>query len=103
MCLSKLATRGRDYKMLYLDVSRAFFYARAERPVFVKLPPEDIEEGDEKRCGRLLMSMYGTRDAAVNWHNEYVSALESFGLKRGAASPCSFSSTNLDLCVFCSW
>ena len=66
MVRRRLATNGRGYKLLYLDVSRAFFYARAVRPVYVKLPDEDKEEGDEHRCGKLLMSMYGTRDAAVN-------------------------------------
>ena len=44
--------------------------------------------------------MYGTRDAAVNWHHEYVAALESFGMKRGAASPCLFSHGGLSLSVF---
>lgn len=99
MVLSKLATKGRDYKRLYLDVSRAFFYAKAERPVFVRIPDEDYEPGDEGTRGRLLMSMYGTRDAAVNWHNGCVEALEKFGMRRGAASPCFFSHGALDLSV----
>ena len=68
--LSRLAGRGRGYKVPYADVSRAYFYARAIRPVYVKLPAEDQEAGDEDRCGRLLMSMYGTRDAAQNWASE---------------------------------
>ena len=70
------------------------------RPVFEKLPGEDVEPGDEDKCGRLLMSMHGTRDAAVNWHHEYVNALEGFGMKRGAASPCLFNHSKLDLSVF---
>lgn len=66
----------------------------------MKLPDEDVEPGDEDNCGRLLMSMYGTRDAAVNWHHEYVSALEGFGMKRGSASPCLFAHPKLDLSAF---
>ena len=50
---------------MYADVSQAYFYAKAVRPVYVKLPAEDLELGDEHRCGKLLMSMYGTRDAAL--------------------------------------
>lgn len=99
-CLSKLATKGADHKVLYFDVSRAFFYAKVERPVFVKLPAEDLEPGDENKCGRLLMSMYGTRDAAVNWHHEYVAALEGFGMRRGRASPCLFTHGTFNLSVF---
>ena len=43
------------------------FYAKAVRPVYVVLPSEDFEDGDENRCGELIMSMYGTRDAAKLW------------------------------------
>ena len=64
LMLSRLAWKGRDYKLPHAEVSRAFFYAWAIRPVYVKLPAEDQEAGDEDRCGRRLMSMYGTRDAA---------------------------------------
>ena len=76
--------------MLYAVVSRAYFYAKAIRPVYVKLPEEDLEEGDEQRCGRLLMSMYGTRDAAMNWAAEYTSTLVKDGYVQGKASPCLF-------------
>ena len=45
-CLKILMSRmaaNRKLKMLYADVSRAYFYAAAVRPVFVKLPDEDSE------------------------------------------------------------
>ena len=48
------------------DVSRAFFHAKARRSVYVQIADEDKAPGDEKRCGRLNYSMYGTRDAAQN-------------------------------------
>ena len=37
--------------LMYADVSRAYFYAKAVRPVYVKLPDEDWQKGDENRCG----------------------------------------------------
>ena len=43
------------------------FYAKAERPVYVKPLDEDIEPGDDGKCGRLKMSMYGTRYAVLRW------------------------------------
>ena len=63
--------RGRGTGLMYADVSRAYFYAKAVRPVYVRLPDEDRLPGDENRCGKLKMSMYGTRDAALNWALEY--------------------------------
>ena len=75
-------------KLLVVDVRRAYFHARARRPVFVELPEEDAEEG---MCGELLQSMYGTRDAASNWEQAYTDALISEGWTPGVTTPCVFT------------
>ena len=42
LMLSMLAcSQSRDTTLMYSDVSGAYFYAKAERPVYVKLPEED--------------------------------------------------------------
>lgn len=41
-------------------------------------------------CGRLNVSIYGTRDAASNWEKTYSDALISIGVVRGISSPCTF-------------
>ena len=50
------------------DVSRAFFEAPAVRQVCVELPTEDVTNADRlaDNVGHLQMSLYGTRDAAMN-------------------------------------
>ena len=63
--LSLLAT-NRGHKILYADVSRAYVCAPVIRPVYVQLPEEDQAPGDGGMCGELRVSMYGTRDAAIN-------------------------------------
>ena len=81
-CMRLLASKcseNKAYKMLYIDISRAYFYAKSIRPTYVKLPPEDPRSGEAGVCGRLLMSMYGNRDAAQNWASEYSSTLEKAG------------------------
>ena len=89
LLLSELAT-DKTLKLMYADVSRAYFYAKAIRPVYVQLTEEDLEDGDEGKCGKLLMSMYGTRDAALNWSAEYTQTLVADGYERGKANPCLF-------------
>ncbi len=89
LMLHKMAM-SRRAKLMYADVSRAYFYAKASRPVYVKIPAEDWEEGDEERCGKLKVSMYGTRDAAMNWALEYGDTLKAAGFKQGVTSPCLF-------------
>lgn len=51
-------------KLMTCDVSRAYPYAPAVRPVYVKIAEEDREPGAEGTCGKLNVSMCGTRDAA---------------------------------------
>ena len=89
--LSKLAQGQGKTRLLYADVSRAYFYAPAVRPVYVALPVEDQDPSDPiDTCGELAFSMYGTRDAALNWAEEYSSKLLSAGFIRGVANPCLF-------------
>jgi hypothetical protein len=86
LLLSKLAT-DKTLKLMYADVSRAYFHAKAIRPVYVQLTEEDVEEGDEGKCGKLLMSMYGTRDAAMNWSAEHTQTLITDGYVQGKSNP----------------
>ena len=72
--LSETATveggaEAEDKVILISDVSRAFFEAPATRKVAVTLPDEALEEWEKGsgKVGVLKMSLYGTRDAAVNF------------------------------------
>ena len=92
MLISECASsQDNDYCLLFLDISRAYFNAAATRDLFIKIPDEDYEPGDEYRVGLLLRSLYGTRDAAQNWENEYSSFLTGLGFTQGLASPCHFA------------
>ena len=72
------------------DVSRAFFHVQVKRDVYVEIPDEDKLPGEQGKCAKLNFSLYGTRDAALNWHEEYSQQLVANGFKQGIASPCIF-------------
>ena len=64
--LSEIATgKGEGKVVALVDVRRAYFYAWAQRTVFVELPLEDNRPGGEHMFGLLQYSC--TRDAAQNW------------------------------------
>ena len=98
LLISKAAEK-KSNKMIYIDISRAYFYAKSVRPTYVKLPAEDPRSSDPTCCARLLMSMYGTRDAALNWHEEYAETLKQAGYVRGIANPCLFYNAKSDVSV----
>ena len=54
------------------DVARAFFEAPAMRNICIEIPKEDVSEADKRhdKVSHLRMSLYGTRDAAMNWQEE---------------------------------
>lgn len=87
-------------KLMVTDVSRAYFYAKAIRPVYLKLAPEDCLPGEEGMCGRLNYSTYRTRDAALNWHHHYKEHLVSLSFRQGRASPCLFYHLTKEIRVF---
>ena len=81
---------GESKVMLIADVSRAFFEAKARRKVCVELVDEDrtAQDKEEDMVGLLELSMYGTRDAAINWQEEVARVMIGWGFRRGKYNPC---------------
>ena len=53
--LASKASEDKSYKMLYIDISRAYFYAKSIRPTYVKLPAEDERSGESGICALSLI------------------------------------------------
>ena len=86
-----MTTSGNHGEVVMInDISRAFFHAKAKREVYVQLPSEDGGTTGEPMCGKLNYSMYGTRDAAQNWYEEYSQRLIDNGFEQGKSTPCIF-------------
>ena len=88
--LSLAAFGNRGEVVRVNDISRVFFHAPVKRKVYVQLPDEDRGKGQEQLCGRLYVSIYGTRDAAQNWFDAYSQQLINIGFQQVVASPCTF-------------
>ena len=81
-------TGRQPFRMLRVDIRRAYFYAAAKRSIYIEIPVEYWEEGDENSVAQLDFSFYGTQDAAQNWSEEYTKALCDMGLVAGIVFPC---------------
>ena len=70
--------------ILVSDVSRAFFEAPAVRKIAVTLPQEALEDHEQGMgmVGILQMSLYGTRDAAVNFQREVTKLMIGLGFSQ---------------------
>ena len=94
MTTLKRSKRGAPLVLKLVDISRAHFYGRAERDVFVELPEGDKTPG---YVGKLLKSVYGTRDAAAIWERSYSELLINGGFVKSAAFPTCFYHATLDV------
>ena len=67
--LSTCASQGKrgpgDYRILLLDIKKAFLYGKISRNVYIELLAEDpmSEGGGGHLVGKMDKAMYGTRDA----------------------------------------
>lgn len=103
LLLNDVATARREHPnedrvVMVNDVARAFFEAPMKRYVCVELPPEARAEHDaEDYVGLLIMSLYGTRDAAANFQGEVRKFMLSQGFHQAQYSPQIFWHPERDL------
>ena len=84
--MSVAASHSPEFSRMHVDVSRAYFHAKAQRPVLARLPAEDCSGKDKGKIGFLKKSMYGTRDAASNWERDWQGQLVNWGYELGRSS-----------------
>ena len=91
LLISESATRrkGGERKVIMVnDVARAFFEAPVKRKVCIELPAEAGGAADE--VGLLMMSLYGTRDAASNFQAEVTIMMDRAGFSTSRYNPTTF-------------
>ena len=84
--------KAKNKIMMVNDVARAFFEAPMKRKLCIELPEEDLEEGEYEQdlVGLLLMSLYGTRDAAANFQEVVRETMCDTGFVRGRYNPSTY-------------
>ena len=80
----------------FLDVKRAHFFSDATRELYVELPAEAKKPGEDV-VGKLLKSLYGTRDAPLNWELQIRKVMVAIGFKQGKRNPCIYFHAGRDL------
>ena len=68
--ISISANQKETFSIMHIDVPRAYFHAKAQRPVLLRVPVEDRVGTDSGKIGLVKKSIYGTMDAASNWERD---------------------------------
>ena len=88
--VSSRGGRRSRYRLMAMDVKTAFLYGRATRDLFIELPSSDPASKDANKIGRLIKSLYGTRDAPQRWAAECAGTLEKLGFVESRVVPSVF-------------
>ena len=84
--VSIAANHKETFSIMHIDVSRAYFHAKAQRPVLIRLPVVDRMGTDAWKVGLMKKSMYGTRAAASNWERDWQENVKKWGFQQGLSS-----------------
>ena len=90
---------GAPLKPHVLDVRKAYFNGRPQRPIDLRLPPtmglgRDI-------VGKRRWCIYGNRNAGAIWEQVYTKTLLQMGCVQGSSSPCCFTHQTWGVSVVC--
>jgi hypothetical protein len=88
MCVEAATIESDDVVMLFLDVSRAHQHALMRRDLYTCLPPEHPASQDKTKCGKLVYTLQGARDAGQNWEYLVFDICDNAGATRGESNPC---------------
>ena len=85
--MSMTANHRGTFSIMHIDVSRAYFHAKAQRPVLIRLPAEDRMGNDEGKVGLKKKSICMVpRDAASNGERDWQVNVEKWGFQLGLSS-----------------
>ena len=72
------------HKLMFIDICKAYLHADVINPeLYVELP---AEMNLPNHCGHLKKALYGTRDAAKCWENDYSTTISTQGYDREGQS-----------------
>ena len=83
--ISIAANHKETFSIMHIDLSRAYFHAKAQRPVLIRLPVEDRMGTDAGKVGLMKKS-----DAASNWEREWQENVKKWRFQLGLSSKNSF-------------
>ena len=87
-----------------IDFVLAFPQAELEVPVYMDLPAGMYLAGPRKDSSKYLLklkrSLYGLKQALMNWHCKLKTAFENRGFVESLSDPCVFISKNMIVLVY---
>ena len=101
--MSPRDTDEKNHVLMFIDITRAHPHCTMRRRMWVQLQAEETRSEEEGVCGLLLRSIYGLRDAGVNFEQLTRQVMDKVGFTCALWTPCVFvhRERNMQACVQC--
>ena len=84
--MSIAASHSPEFSLVHVDVSRAYFHAKAQRLVLVKLPVEDCSGKDKGTIGRFEAEHVWYQRCSKHWERDWQGHLGNWRYELGRSS-----------------
>ena len=71
-----------DWHITELDVKTAFLYRKLDEELFMEQPEGFVQQGEEHKVLHLLRTIYGLKQAALQWWKALDESMAALGCKR---------------------
>ena len=88
--MSPRDTDEKSHVMMFIEIMRADPHCTMRRQVWVQQPAEDPHSEEEGVCGPLLRSIFGLKDAGMNFEQLTRQVMDKLGFACGLWTPCIF-------------
>jgi hypothetical protein len=76
-----------DWEIEALDVKTAYLFGELEEEIYMIQPEGFVVKGQEKKVCRLMKSLYGLKQSALQWNKALHKSLLEMGFRRCKADP----------------
>ena len=91
---------SRKYKIWQLDVKTALLNGYLEDSFYME-QSEGLKAKDlEQKVNKLLISIYGLKQASSSWNLRFVETIKTYGFKQNIHDPCVFKLINSEIVAF---
>ena len=77
-----------DYEIWKMDVKTAILNVYIEESIYMMQPKGFVAKGQQQKICKLLMSIYGLKQASRSWNIHFDETIKTYGFEQNVDEPC---------------
>ena len=89
-----------NYEIWKMDVKTAFLNGYLDESIYMVQPEGYVAQGQEQKVCKLLMSIYGLKQASRSWNLRFDETIKTYGFEQNVDEPCVYKCIDNKKVVF---